>query len=84
MLMEAFVFLHSAEGAVQERNGSLMLNYSHLFDYHLENHSTKPGRTSSNWTQEEMRSLLLLEYETSMSKSIFSLLRAKRLPVSTR
>lgn len=72
MLMQAFVFLFSAEGAVLERNGSLKLNYSHLFDYHPENHNTKPGRTSSHWTQEEKRSpLLLLEYTTSIPKSIF-------------
>lgn len=71
MLIEAFVSLPSAEGAVQERNGSLMRNYSHLFDYHHEDHNTKPGRTSSNWTRDELRSpLLLSEGVTGISKSL--------------
>lgn len=71
MLIEAFVSLPSAEGAVQERNGSLMRNYSHLFDYHHEDHNTKPGRTSSNWTRDELRSpLLLSERVTGISKSL--------------
>lgn len=70
MLIEAFVSLPSAEGAVQERNGSLMLNYSHLFDYHHENHNTKPGRTP-NWTRDELRSpLLLSDRVTGISKSL--------------
>lgn len=86
MLMEAFVSLPSAEGAIQERNGSLMLNYSHLFDYHHENHTTNPGRASSNWTPEEMRppSLLFKECMASISKSLFSLLGASRPSASIR